>query len=178
MNEIFETEFKVTPSTLVKGVTWGILLLFICMTILIPSSIYLFEEAEAEYLWLYLFIIFAATFSVIFIGAWAYSPQTYFVSDKNIRIKRPVNSISIPIKKTVKIEPIDINKFKTFRKWGNGGIFSSTGLFYTKEHGDFWIYTKNDNYVMVHADKKYVLSPDDKELFIHTVTSKLGREKK
>jgi hypothetical protein len=177
MDDIFETEFQVTPNTLVKGVTWGLGLLFLCIIIFIPLATYLYED-EVEFLWLYLLILFTLIFASTYIGAWAYSPQTYFVSDKTIRIQRPVKSISIPVNKLTRIEPIKINVFKTIRKWGNGGLFSITGLFYTKEHGDFWVYAKNNNYIMLYADKKYVLSPDDKELFMQTVKSKIERNKK
>lgn len=177
MDDIFETEFKVTPNNLVKGMTWGIGLLFLCMTIIIPFLLYSFAPEE-EFISIILLILFTVTFSISLIGAWVYSPQTYFVSDKNIRIQRPINSISIPVHKIKKIEPFKFNVFKTIRKWGNSGIFSITGLLYTKEHGDFWVYAKNDNYVMIYADKKYVLSPDDKELFIQTVTSRIEKSKK
>jgi hypothetical protein len=177
MNDLFETEFQVTPNNLVKGMTWGLGLLFLCMGIFIPLLTFLYANEE-EYLWLFLLILFSVIFGLTYIGAWAYSVQTYFVSDKNIRIQRPINSISIPVNKIKKIEPFKLNVFKTIRKWGNSGIFSITGLLYTKEHGDFWVYAKNDNYVMIYADKKYVLSPDDKELFIQTVKSRIEKSKK
>ena len=171
MNDIFETEFKVTPNNLVKSMTWGFGLVFLCMGIFIPLLTFLYANEE-EYLWLFLLILFSVIFGSTYISAWAYSPQTYFVSDRSIRIQRPVKSISIPINKIKKIEPTEINVFKTIRKWGN------SGLFYTKQNGDFWVYAKNNNFVMIHADKKYVLSPDDKELFIQTVTSRIEKSKK
>jgi hypothetical protein len=177
MEDIFETEFKVTPNNLVNGVTWGIGILFLCMGAIIPYFTYQYEKDE-KFLWLYLLILFSLIFGLTYIGAWLYSPQTYFVSDKNIRIQRPVKPIIIPFTEINMVETTDINPLKTIRKWGNGGIFSIMGLFHSKKDGDFWVYAKNNNYIMIHADKKYVVSPDDKELFIQYVQSKIDRQKK
>ncbi len=174
MDTTFETEYKVTPNRLVNGMTWGLSLMLLCMAIIIPLMTYIYEE-EGSYVWLMLLIMFAMLFSAILAGAWAYSPRTYFLSDKGIRIDRPINSITIPLKKIKKVEDIKLNIFKTLRKWGNSGLFSVSGSFYNKTHGNFWIYAKNDNYVMLHAEKKYVISPDDKELFIQAVAGKIGK---
>lgn len=177
MATTFETEYKVTPNRLVKGMTWGFALMFLCMIVIIPLATYIYDE-EGSYIWLMLLIMFAAIFSAVFTGAWAYSPRAYFLSDKGIRIDRPINSITIPMKEINKVEEIDFNPLKTLKKWGNSGLFSMTGSFYNKTHGNFWMYAKNDNYVMIHADKKYVLSPDDKEFFIKTIEGKTERIKK
>ena len=173
----FETEFRVTPNRLVKGMTWGVALMFLCMGTIIPLATYLYDE-EGSYVGLMLLIMFAALFSAILAGAWAYSPRSYYLSDKVIRIDRPINSITIPMNKIKKVEEIDFNPLKTIKKWGNSGLFSMTGSFYNKTHGNFWMYAKNDNFVMIHANKKYVLSPDDKELFIKTIGGKIERIKK
>jgi len=39
----------------------------------------------------------------------------------------------------------------------------------------FLMYAKNDKFVMIYADKKYVLSPDEKERFIIEVKNKLEK---
>ena len=174
MASTFETEYTVTPNRLVKGVTWGVNLMFLCMIIIIPFATYIYDE-EGSYVWLLLLILFAVIFSGILVGAWVYSPKAYFLSDKDIRIERPINSMTIPLKSIKKVESIEINLFKTIRKWGNGGLYSMTGSFYNRTHGSFWMYAKNDNYVMIHADEKYVVSPDDKALFIQSVEGKLEK---
>ncbi|MCK5561051.1 MAG: hypothetical protein KAJ51_10675, partial [Thermoplasmata archaeon] len=107
-----------------------------------------------------------------------YSPKKYTLSEKEIRIIRPISSISIPINEINKVEDKEINVFKTIRLWANGGVFSLSGVFYNKQDGKFWMYAKNSRYIMIHARKKYVLSPDEKEQFIIKVKNYLGKQKK
>ena len=68
-----------------------------------------------------------------------------------------------------------INPLRTIRLWANGGLFSLSGIFYNKTDGKFLMYAKNEKYVMIYADKKYVLSPDEKEQFIIEVENKLEK---
>jgi len=176
MAELFETEYQISPSNLVKGVTWGVSFLFIIMIVIIPTiTFYLDDDLTLA---LRLFVLFLGIMIPILAGAWAYSPKKYIITEKNIRIVRPVNTIEIPINKVKKVEEKDVNVFKTVRTWGNGGLFSFTGAFYNKTDGKFWMYAKNSNYVMIYADKKLILSPDDKELFINQIRSYIKKYSK
>ena len=178
MAELFETEYQITPSNLVKGVTWGISFMFIIMIIIIPTITYYFDDDLI--LALLLFILFLGIMVPTLAGSWAYSPKKYIGTERSIKIVRPVNIIEIPINKMDKVEEKDMNVFKTIRTWGNGGLFSFTGAFYNKTDGKFWMYAKNSNYVMIYTDKKYIVSPDDKELFINQIRSyikKYGKKK-
>ena len=126
-----------------------------------------------------MFIFFLILDIGILGGTWAYSPQKYITSEHEVKIVRPVSPITIQIAQVTEVEEKDINVFKTIRVLGNGGLFAFTGTFYNKADGKFWMYTKNTNYVMLHTkDKKYVLSPDDKEQFIIELKNKLARIKK
>jgi len=174
MSELLEREYTITPSGLVRGVTWFVILLFISMTILIPMSIYYFDKEI--FVALLVFMLFIILYPSILAGSWVFSPQKYLVSGHRIKIVRPVSSITIQIAEITEVEEKDINVFKTIRVLGNGGLFAFTGTFYNKADGKFWMYAKNKNYVMLHTnDKKYVLSPDEKEQFIIDLRNKLGR---
>jgi hypothetical protein len=111
-------------------------------------------------------------------GTWAFAPTKYSLTDKEIIIRRPAKDLVIPLSELTKVEKKDIKVFKTIRTAGNGGLFAFTGSFYNKADGTFWMYCKNKNYVMLHGKKKYVLSPDDKELFITDISAKMEKIKK
>jgi hypothetical protein len=176
MEGIFQNEYTITPDKFVTGITWGISLMALIMTTVIPASIFLIEKH------LPLTLGITALMLVIFIPllylSWAYSPQKYQVSEKEVRVVRPMGDISIPVREIRKIEEKNLKAYKLLRKWGNGGLFSVSGKFWSKKEGDFWCYAKNNNWVMLHADKKWVVSPDEKELFISDVTSKMEKKRK
>lgn len=173
MADIFETEYQITPGRLVKIVSYFIICLFVFMIVFIPIMIYSIEGEEFQaFIVLFLYLIIMIP---ILIGSWAYSPQKYIVSEKRIKIVRPINSISIPLREIIKIEDRVINPLKTIRLWANGGLFSLSGTYYNKTDGKFLMYAKNDKYVMIYANKKYVVSPDEKERFMIEVKNKLER---
>jgi hypothetical protein len=171
-----ETDFEIGMGNMVKGMTGFVFVLFIILTFILPITIY---DLEGEfYVSLYIFILLTIIFIPIFIGGYIYSPTKYTLSEDEIKIIRPVSSISIPIYEIKKVEDKEINVFKTIRLWANGGVFSLSGAYYNKQDGKFWMYAKNSRYVMIHAKKKYVLSPDEKEQFIIMVKNYLGKHKK
>jgi hypothetical protein len=173
MADIFETEYEITPGRLVKIITYFIIYLFVFLIVFIPIMVYSIEGEEFQaFIIIFLLLIIMVP---ILIGSWAYSPQKYIVSEKRIKIVRPINSVSIPLHEITKVEDRIINPLKTIRLWANGGLFSLSGTYYNKTDGKFLMYAKNDNYVMIYADKKYVLSPDEKERFMIEVQNKLEK---
>jgi hypothetical protein len=172
-----EMEYSITPGKMVKGITIFIVILFSFLEVFIPFSIYYFEnEVQAAIL---IFIFFTVLFISILGGTWVYSPQKYSLSNEEIKIVRPISTFSIPMDKIVKIEDRTYSPLKLWKMGGNGGLFSLTGSFYTKEDGKFWMYAKNDNYVMIYTiDTKYVLSPDEKDQFIIDVKNRMDKIKK
>ncbi|UCH89889.1 MAG: hypothetical protein JSV49_04395 [Thermoplasmata archaeon] len=176
MPEGFATDYTVTPNKFVTGITWFVIIMFLVMATIIPVVIYI---TERHLLATFGFIaLILSVFIPTLLLSWAYSPQKYEVTDEKITIVRPRNPIVIPLAKIIKVEPKDFKAHKLMRKWGNGGLFSITGKFWSKSEGNFWCYGKNDNYVMLHADKKWVVTPDDKEIFIQDVRSKVERARK
>ena len=115
----------------------------------------------------------------ILVGTWVYSPQKYIVTDKEIRIVRPAGDIKILFKEITSIEDKEINVFKTMKLVANGGIFSMSGSFYNMEDGKFWMYAKNEKYVMLITSlTKIVVSPDEKEQFMISVGNRMDRMRK
>lgn len=171
-----ETDFEVSMGNMVKGMTGFVFGMFILLTFILPIIIYDFK-GDLEFS-IYFFILLLIIFIPIFIGAFMYSPTKYTLSEKEIKVNRPVSSISIPFTEIKNVEDKEINMFKTIMLWANGGVFSLSGAYYNKQDGKFWMYAKNSRYVMIHAKKKYVLSPDEKEQFIIMVKNYLGKHKK
>lgn len=164
---------------MVKGLTVFVIVMFIAISIFTPLSVYYLENNDLL-LSILLSILVICIFIPIIIGAWAYSPQKYIVTEKGITIVRPYKPIFISIKEITEVENKEIAIFKTVKLWANGGLFSLSGAYYNKTDGKFWMYAKNDKYVMVHAAKKFVLSPDDKERFIielKSFVSKYGKQR-
>ena len=67
---------------------------------------------------------------------------------------------------------------RSFKKWGNGGLYSFTGSFYNKTYGTFYVYAKNNNYVLLRGKKLYGISPDEREMFIEDARRHLEKTKK
>jgi hypothetical protein len=176
MLDTFESEYTVTPGRLVNIATYSVILLLLFICILPPFFAYYFENDL--YIALLILAIDMAVMIPIIIGAWAYSPKIYSVSEKFVKIKRPAKDIIIPLAEIRKVEEKEVKLFKTIRLWANGGIFSMSGKFYNKLDGTFWMYAKNKNYVMIHAGEKWVISPDDKEIFIQDLKGKMERLKR
>jgi hypothetical protein len=177
MSTILETEYEITPSNLVKGLTLFVFILFIVIGAITPTSIYYLEnDITAAFL---ILILDISIFIPILIGAWAYSPTKYLVSNESIKILRPIGPVIIQLNEILRIEEKQIETFKTIRLIGNGGLFSFTGSFYNKPDGKFWMYAKNNNFVMITTkEKKSVLSPDEKEQFIIEIKNKIARYEK
>jgi hypothetical protein len=106
MAELFETEYQITPSNLVKGITWAFSFLFIFLIVIIPTITYYLDDDLT--LALLLFVLFLGIIIPSLVAAWAYSPQKYIVTEESIKIVRPVNSIEIPINKIDKVEEKDM----------------------------------------------------------------------
>ena len=77
-----------------------------------------------------------------------------------------------------KVEERDFKAYKMVRKFGNGGLYSVSGKFWTKADGTFQAYGKNNNWVMIYAKEKWAVSPDEKELFITDLKGRVEKYKR
>lgn len=171
---MLETEYSVTAGRFVRGMTYFVIILFLALLIIIPYFIYLDEGLGAAFY--ATLAILLAVYIPLLILSWAFSPSKYIVSEEGVKIERPLRPLFIPMETIKKVEEKDFRNYKLIRKFGNGGLFSQTGSFWNKKEGTMYFYAKNSNYVMIYADKKYVLSPDERFQFINHLR-KYMREK-
>lgn len=131
-------------------------------------------------------VLFAALFIAtksVFVGipglcilalAYLYSPRSYQVSDRSIRIKRLVGTVCLSIDSIRELRAGTAEDFrKCIRLWGSGGLFGYYGWFRTAKLGKCkWYVTNRSKAVVVVADElTVVLSPDDVAGFLNAVRS-------
>lgn len=173
--DMFGTEYTVTPARFIMALTWIIALMFVVLAAVISPVIYI---TEGDLIGAIAFLLLIAGIGIpVFAVSWYYSPEKYTTSERGITIIRPVGDIVIPIEEITKVEPKDYRSWKLLRTWGNGGLFSISGKFWNKTDGSFWCYGKNNNFVMIHAKSKWVVTPDDMNLFITDVKGKMDKVK-
>ena len=125
-------------------------------------------------------VIIVATHSVvagcltaaIVVGAYAWSPRGYAVSDGSIEVKRLIGRARIPLDGLREARAATKDDFRgCLRLFGNGGLFGYYGLFRTSKLGkSTWYVTNRGKAVVVVTGEKTVLfSPDDVEGFIAAI---------
>ncbi len=171
-----EVEYRVSAGKGVRAITDSIILMFVLFIIVIPYLIWMQRGICFEF-YLVLILMLAIYLPVVII-AWAYTPQRYVVSEEGIAIKRPAGDVFIPLESIRFVEERDFKRTRTIRVMGNGGLFGITGRFWTKQDGTMYFYARNSNYVLIEADKKYVLSPDERFQFINHMRKLMERRDK
>ncbi|MBT3983893.1 MAG: hypothetical protein HOE90_21230 [Bacteriovoracaceae bacterium] len=109
------------------------------------------------------------------IGCIPFSVRGYRVETNELVILRTFHRDFIPIGEITSIEKIErLPKF-TLRVFGNGGLFSFSGNYWSKGIGHFKAYVTNfDNLVMVTAaQKKMLISPDQPDELIAQVQKEM-----
>lgn len=99
--------------------------------------------------------------------AWLYSPRGYRVDATAIEILRPVGRIRIALA-GARVYRDDKATSGALRVFGNGGLFSISGRFYSRQRGWMRWYLRNRRQlVMVESGgRKWLLSPDDADRFV------------
>jgi len=186
-DDIFKHEYSVTPSRFVKMVT-GIVIVIIVIVMIVVAIIPLFPEVDEDYpedeegeLWLFLFLSVGIPILMIavLILPYLYIPKKYATTSSALVIERSLSPISIPYSsiKNIYHDP-ETNYLKSIRLWGNGGLYGFTGTFRNSKLGKFYMYARNNNYVVIEAQKKYVISPDEAPLLVQDVMNQLKKGKK
>ena len=125
-------------------------------------------------------VIIVATHSVvagcltaaIVVGAYAWSPRGYAVSDGSIEVKRLIGRARIPLDGLREARAATKDDFRgCLRLFGNGGLFGYYGMFRTSKLGkSTWYVTNRGKAVVVVTGEKTVLfSPDNVEGFIAAI---------
>ncbi len=109
------------------------------------------------------------------LGALPFIIRGYVVTKDGILIRRLWWNTVLPFAdiRAVDAEPLVLSS--SFRTCGNGGMYSFTGYYWSKQLGHFRAYVTDLNRtVVVRMSKRTaVLSPDDPEAFARTVESYL-----
>ena len=154
------TKFSASTNTTVKivtAVTVLLLVYFVAAAFLGDSKLTLIPAA------ILLFVI----------GLSYYFSITKYEVDRNqLIIRRPFDSVSISLENLQSVERIAKKDLRwTVRTFGIGGLFSYTGEFWNKKLGSMsWYVTRMDKAVMiVHGNRKIVISPDDPEKFLEAL---------
>jgi len=106
---------------------------------------------------------------------WVFAERTigYEILSEGVKIVKG-NDYEVIKKDTIlEVKTIEYRDLRfSVRTFGNGGIFGFSGSFTNKKNGDMtWYFTRKDKLVMIVTQKhKFVLSPDDRELFITKVS--------
>ncbi len=110
------------------------------------------------------------------LGALPFIIRGYVITKDGILIRRLWWNTVLPFAdiRTVEAEPLALSS--CFRTFGNGGMFSFTGYYWSKQLGHFRAFVTDLNRtVVVRMHKRTaVLSPDDPEAFARTVESYLN----
>lgn len=116
-----------------------------------------------------------ATVLLVPLGALPFVIRGYVLTKDGILIKRLWWNTVLPFAemRSVEVEPLAL--CHSFRTCGNGGLYSFTGCYWSRQLGHFRAYVTDLNRtVIVHMQHRpAVLSPDDPEAFARAVTSYL-----
>ncbi len=117
-------------------------------------------------------MLFGATVALAALaGAVLLAPRRYAIKDDRVVIERAVCPVEIPIASIRAVEPLSPGSLSgSLRVLGSGGLFGYFGRFRNQALGDYRMYaTRGDGYVLVRADRSYVLTPEAPDRFIEAV---------
>lgn len=108
---------------------------------------------------------------VAFAAAALLAPRGYAVAGGRLTIRRPLGSIEIPVSSIRAVETLPAERLAgSWRTLASGGLFGYYGSFRNRTLGDYRMYaTRGDGYVLIRADRTYVLTPEAPDRFIQAL---------
>lgn len=105
------------------------------------------------------------------LGGVLLAPRRYAIRGDRVVIERAVCPVEIPIAAIRAAEPLARGSLAgSLRVLGSGGLFGYFGRFRNQALGDYRMYaTRSDGYVVLRADRPYVLTPATPDRFIEAV---------
>ena len=152
MNE--QQEFGAPWGRLLKGMSGGVVLLFIGIAV----------AGKGDYIMMVLF-------PLILLTAAPYMVRGYVVDGNELLIKRLGWITKFPLDDLQSVE-VDPHAVKgSIRTFGNGGLFSFTGRYYSKTLGHYRAFVNDwKKTVVLRFEKRTILvSPDDPAAFVESV---------
>ena len=117
-------------------------------------------------------VVAGCLFALILVGAYAWSPRGYAVSDGSVEVNRLIGTVCVPLDSVREVRAATTDDFRgCLRLFGNGGLFGYYGLFRTSKLGKSTWYVTNRSkaVVVVTGEKTALFSPDDVEGFIAAI---------
>jgi len=104
-----------------------------------------------------------------------YAPRGYVVNETYVIVQRKTRPVRIALRRIRSVSRLDKKDFTpSVHIFGTRGLFGYYGIFKNRKLGRYeLIGTDRDRGVLVEADRKYVLTPHQPEVFIEVVRSKL-----
>ena len=143
----------------------------LCLSIRIVSGIVLLLAVLLTAASLYESALFPMVILLVFGIALAYglSPVKYAIEQGSLVVRRRWDTKTFASVVRCSI-PAGRPRSFTLRLWGNGGLFSGTGIFWNRQWGVFRAYvtrSKHDELVLVEtANAKILISPVDPAAFV------------
>jgi len=119
-------------------------------------------------------------FALLFIGlAWFLKPRLYIYNKKEVIVKSKFRKVKFDNIKYYKVIP---QLGRSIRLWGNGGLFSFSGIFYNKDFGGrFRCYINNtQDSIMLYTEdnKKILINPSEHRKFLGELIKNNIKEKR
>ena len=117
-------------------------------------------------------VVLGCLFALVLVGAYAWSPRGYTISERSIIVQRLIGNVRIPLGGIREVRAATAADFRgCMRLFGNGGLFGYYGLFRTSKLGKCtWYVTNRSNaVVVVTSAKTAVFSPDDMDGFLTAI---------
>ena len=149
------------------AVTITVVITVLFSAIIVMQMLFIFDSSPLLAWFVTIFLV--ATYLLAF----AFHPVKYSITEKELVVHRPVSDKRINktiIKSATVIKKENISAARVF---GSGGFFGYYGSFVNYSLGKMrWYVTRRDRAVLVQtaAGEKLLLSPDQPELFIQSLT--------
>jgi len=119
-------------------------------------------------------ILISIPLFIVFSVVYAYTPKEVVLEDEQLVIKKVFGKVSISYSKIEEISYFKKLSWKTIRLFGSGGLFGWFGIFHVPGIGEVWIYARRTrDFVFIKADRKYLISPENPQMFIAALKEKL-----
>jgi F0F1-type ATP synthase membrane subunit c/vacuolar-type H+-ATPase subunit K len=106
-----------------------------------------------------------------FILGMVLAPRRYVIQSPDLVVQRWAGTVVIPLSSIRVVEPLPAERVsRSLRTLGSAGFFGYYGRFRNRALGDYRLYaTRSGGYVLVEADRPYVLTPDAPARFIEVL---------
>ena len=117
-------------------------------------------------------VVVAALLALLLMGAFAWSPRGYTISEKSVVVHRLIGGARFPLEGIRQARIATAADFRDcIRTFGNGGLFGYYGRFHTAKLGTctWYVTDRRHSVVVVTGARTAVFSPDDVDGFLSAV---------